>query len=92
MIKVFIKRLFLQIHYRNSGTTMISESQITTIELVDPTLKGVKKCHPNTQIDTETLFIDSATDSGYLIQKVHKDKKCCNDFSGVRILKVCKTI
>ena len=71
-----------------SGTTTIPESEITTIELIDPTLKGVTKCHPNTQMDTETLFIDSVTNSGYLIQKVHKDPRCCNDFSGVRILKV----
>ena len=66
----------------------IPHSEIKVIELIDPTLKGVTKCHPNTQVDTETLLIDSLTNSGYLIQKVHIATKCCNDFSGVRILKV----
>ena len=77
-----------QICNSTSGKTTIPESEITIVELKDPTLKGVTKCHPNTQIDTETLFIDSVTDSGYLIQKVHIGTRCCNDFSGVRIFKV----
>ena len=89
---VLLKKNLLEIHapfyFSELGTITIPHIEIKIIELIDPTLKGVTKCHPNSQVDTESLLVDSLTHSGYLIQKVHIAKKCCNDFSGVRILKV----
>ena len=75
-----------------SQKVTIPESQITTIELNDPTLTTSSSCIAKNQIDTESMFIDPISNSGYLIQKVHTNPKCCNDFSDVGIFEVCISI
>jgi len=82
----------LVLYSSTGGKVTIPESQITTIELNDPTLSTSSSCIPKSQIDTEAMFIDPISNSGYLIQKVHDHPKCCNDFSEVTIFQVCINI
>ena len=71
-----------------NGKVTIPECEITTVELNDPTLTTSSTCVTKKQIDTETMFIDPITNSGYLVQKVH-DVKCCYDFTEVTLFRVC---
>ena len=57
----------------NGGKVIIPASKVTTIILNDPEVNSETICDEGTKKDTEALFIDPISNSGYLIQKVTKD-------------------
>ena len=74
---------------RSGGETTILESEVTTIELHDPRINNSSQCESKSQTDTESMFIDSVTKKGYLVQKIHPSyRKCCYDFDNLTIFKV----
>lgn len=73
----------------SGGEATIPESDVTTIELHDPRINNSSQCESKSQIDTESMFIDSVTQKGYLVQKIHPSyRKCCYDFDNLTIFKV----
>ena len=73
----------------SAGEITISKSDVTTIELHNPRITNTSNCESKSQIDTESMFIDSITKQGYLVQKIHPSyRKCCYDFDLLTIFKV----
>ena len=62
----------------SNGKVTIPASKVTTIILNDPEVNSKTRCDEGTKKDTEALFIDPISNSGYLIQKVTKETFATN--------------
>ena len=74
--------------YSNGGKLTIPASKVTTFVLNDPEVNSQTSCTEGTKKDSEAMFIDPISNSGYLIQKVKKETVATH----ASIFKVCTKI